>query len=395
MFVWVDKLLFKFWLKRGHLFLALISGVFLINIGLSGALLLFAKDIQNFINPQYWLIENPHEHSPQLKPLPLSVLIEKIEDKTKEKISVIELPEQADHVWQAQLSNKMVVNFNPYNADIVLTHRFYDTFYGFIMAWHRWLLYRNSDNETPMQVIVASTAALFILQIMLGFYLWIKPKHRLKRLKINSKAKLKVKLYQLHGSLGVLFTFPLILIAFSGITFYWPQPTKAIVQGLTGSEVEQGNYQYKAGPANTKTEVAVENITSAITTDAANNTNKLDIAYQNGLTSLTNSHVFRIYLPNNKSEVLRLRMQTQTESHANSWVWVNTQTGKVLNVFNAGAASLATRVWNFRYKFHIGEFIAFPIKLLWFCFSLLPIFFVGSGLYMWLKRKRFKSRALS
>lgn len=379
----VDKILFKFWLKRCHLLVALISGVFLVNIAISGALLLFAKDIQRVINPQYWLVEKQLENSAHLKPLPLSVLIAKVEEKTGKKISVIELPQQEGHVWQISLHDKTMVNINPYNANIVLTHRFYDTFYGFTMAWHRWLLYRNNEGEKPLQVIVATTALLFIVQTLLGFYLWIKPKHRLKRLKIKKKAKLKTKLYQLHGSFGVFTTIPLLLIAFSGITFYWPQPTKAIVQGLTGSLVEQANYQYKAELTNN-----TEN------TDAVIKPNKLDIAYERGLASLSNSRVFRIYPPNNDNEVLRLRIETANESHANSWVWVDQKTGKVLNVFNAGDASLATQVWNFRYKFHIGEFIAFPIKFLWLLFSLLPIFFLASGIYFWCNNKRTGKKAV-
>ena len=142
----------KFWLKRCHLVLALICGVFLINISLSGALLLFAKDIQTFINPQYWLINHVSDTAARVRVrvLPLSTLITEIETKADEKIRFIELPEDLNDVWQVKLMNDNVVNINPYTADILLIHRFYDTFYGFVMAWHRWLLYRNSQGEMPI-----------------------------------------------------------------------------------------------------------------------------------------------------------------------------------------------------------------------------------------------------
>jgi uncharacterized iron-regulated membrane protein len=40
-----------------------------------------------------------------------------------------------------------------------------------------------------------------------------------------------------------------------------------------------------------------------------------------------------------------------------------------------------------KYKFHIGDFIGWPIKILWVLISLIPCFFVLSGIYLCIKRK--------
>ncbi len=77
----------------------------------------------------------------------------------------------------------------------------------------------------------------------------------------------------------------------------------------------------------------------------------------------------------------------QQENHAFSWAWVEPVTGRLLASYNAAQASLSTRVWNFKYNFHTGEFLGLPIKILWLLLALLPSFFSISGLYLWRKRK--------
>jgi uncharacterized iron-regulated membrane protein len=75
------------------------------------------------------------------------------------------------------------------------------------------------------------------------------------------------------------------------------------------------------------------------------------------------------------------------ETHAYSWSWTNPYTGKLLSSFDASDTSVATQVWNFKYKFHIGEFIGWPVKVLWLLISLMPCLFILSGLYIWWQRK--------
>lgn len=355
----------KVWFRRLHLVLALLSGLFLVSLSISGGLLLYAKDIQAWINPQYWLVED--KPNPLKKAyLPLSELVERIENKTQQKVLIIEEASQINHSWQARLVNKKYLNINPYTGEILLEHRFYDTFYGFVMSWHRWLLYTDEQGKTPMKVWMSIASLILIIEIVFGVYLWLKPKHRLKRLKVRWRAKNRVLLHQLHGTLGVLFALPLILIAFTGMTFQWQAQTKAIVQWLTLGQVEQLTFKGKVS-------------------DSKNNY-QLDKAYMNAKSALADGSVYRIYLPKTDQQPLALRMKMPQESHGYSWSWANPYSGEVLSTFNAGKASWTTQVWNFRYKFHIGEFIGWPVKVLWLLISASPVFFVFTGIYLWLKR---------
>ena len=359
----------KLVLRRIHLILAFASGLFLINLSISGALLVYGKEIQSFINPQYWsLSKSEFETAPRR--LTLAELIAKIEQQTDEKIQFIQQEDDRLLPWQVRLVNTNYLSVNPYTGEVLLSYQYTDTFYGFIMSWHRWLIYTDERGEKPMQFWVAIASLILIIEILVGTILWLRPKHRIKRLKVRWKAKNKIWITQLHGTLGVFFGLPLLLIAFSGIGFFWQDATKQVVQWFSFSEVEQHNF---------KPPVLTANITL-----------QLDKAYETASAALPAGQVFRVYPPQNSERPLALRIKMPSETHAYSWSWANPYTGQLLHAYDASKASIATKVWHFKYKFHIGEFIGWPVRVLWLFICLLPCFFIFSGLYLWLKRKSAK-----
>jgi len=360
----------KTWFRRCHLLLALLSGLFLISLSVSGALLLYAKDIQRIVNPQYWLIEQQTTSSRQL--LSLSALKEKIETTHSHKIQFIEQSSVDDIAWQIRLQNNTYLSINQYTGNTLLRYNYYDTFYGVIMAWHRWLLYSDEQDKKPFKVLMSIASLILIAELFFGLYLWAKPKHRLKRLKVKWQAKNRILIHQLHTVLGVFGCIPLLLIAFSGMTFHWKIPTKNIIEWLTFGDVETVKYQAK----------------NFHPSSLVKSSSQLNQAYSAAQMALPTGKVFRIYMPQKQGEPLALRITMPEESHANSWSWADVTTGKLLKSFDATKASTATQVWNFKYKFHIGEFIGWPIKILWLLFSLLPSFFIISGCYLWLKRNK-------
>lgn len=348
-------------LRRIHLILAFISGLFLINLSISGALLLYAKDIQSIINPQYWTVSENTTNVNSL--LDLAEITASID----QKIAFIQPEKDLTKAWQLRLVNGDYLSINPFNNKVLLRYRFSDTLYGFTMYWHRWLLYTNSNDEKPLQLWVASASLILIFELIVGFYLWIRPKNRLKRLKIRWGAKNKVRFMQLHGTIGVIFCIPLILIAFSGIAFYWIDASKQAVEWLSMSKIQQHDFREKVF--------------------SPQGNYQLNKAYSAALNALPHGDIYRIYLPKEPNDLLALRLKMPTESHAYSYSWSDPYSGNFIDSFDASSASRATQVWNFKYKFHIGEFIGWPVKVLWLFISLMPSFFAISGIYLWTKRK--------
>ena len=240
------------------------------------------------------------------------------------------------------------------------------------MAWHRWLLYSNDQGERPFQLWVAIASLIFIFELLIGLTLWLKPKSPIKRLRVRWQAKNKVRFHQLHLCLGAVCALPLLLIAFSGMAFFWQDATKAIVEAVTLNKV-----------TSRPTVPSVQFIEGTI---ASHN---LDIAYQQAANALSLGQVYRVYMPQELNSPLALRIKMPDETHAYSWSWSNPHTGEYLHHFDASKQNIATKVWQFKYKFHIGDFIAWPVGVLWLILSLLPSFFVISGLYLaWQRHKQ-------
>ncbi|MGO2563231.1 MAG: PepSY-associated TM helix domain-containing protein, partial [Pseudoalteromonas nigrifaciens] len=206
---------------------------------------------------------------------------------------------------------------------------------------------------------------------LIGFYLWVKPKNRIKRLAIKPKAKLRVLLYQLHTVLGVYFFVPLILIAFTGMAFNWKTQTQSVLELVTQNKVTNR-------PAPPK-------ITALKNTELQYN-----LAINNAQAIFPKGELYRVYLPKKADDAIALRIQNPGESHAYSWVWVNPYTAKVVNSFDANSTNFTTQAWNFKYAFHIGNFAGPVVQFLWLLITLSLSFFIVTGVYFWLKRRNRK-----
>lgn len=361
-------------LRKVHLCLAFASAFFLLNLCLSGALLLYAKDIQSFVNPQSWTVE------PQQQVLTYNQLIKVIEEQAGQKVTLIMLAQDERQAWQFRLADNSYINVDPYQGKILSQYGYYDSFYGFVMSWHRWLLWIKADGSKPLQDLVSVTALLLMINMLVGFWLWCKPKARLKRLKIKRTRNRKIWLNQLHTTLGVHSLLPLLLIAISGMAFNWQDPVKFIVESLALSTIEQAEAPVLAQYSNES---------------ASGRESNLDLAVKNGLAAMPEASLYRIYVPQEHLSPLRLRVKMPTESYAFSWIWLNPGDNRVLNTYNAAEASLATRVWHFKYKFHIGEFFHPLLKVLWLILALMPILFIVSGLWLYLHKVRHKRQRLN
>lgn len=348
-----------------HLVVALFAGVILIGLSITGSLLIYAKDIQTFIQPEYWTV------TPQAQPLELDALLNKVTSQTGQTATLISPETNPNKAWQVQLSNKTYISVNPYTGEQLHQYHYYQTFYGYLLGFHRWLLYQNDAGGYPLRNIVSLVSVCLMLELLLGFYLWVKPKKRLKRLKINSKAKRKILFYQLHTVIGVYVFIPLFLVAFSGMAFHWNSIAQGAVEAVTFAKVQP---RPEAPTVIPQPKIQVNE------------------ALSNARSALPEASLYRIYLPKSETESMALRMQMPGETHAYSWVWVDPFTADVLQVYDGSKANFATQVWNFRYKFHIGDFAGGLVQALWFILALTPLFFVVSGVYIFYLRKKRKQK---
>ncbi|MCU4674365.1 PepSY domain-containing protein [Catenovulum sp. 2E275] len=355
----------KLWLRRAHLLIALLAGILFIGLSITGALLIYAKDLQHYFQPDYWQVTENHQPA-----LSLDVLTQQVQTKLNTQVYAVSFEPKPNLAWQFQLADKTYVSVNQFTGDILHRYQYYQTFYGYLLGYHRWLLYQNEQGEYVLRDWISIASLCLIIELLIGFYLWVRPKKRLKRLKINRKAKPKIFYNQLHTVVGVYILLPLILVAFSGMAFNWKNVTASIVEAVTFQSIEDR----PDAPL-----VASNNLANL----------QLTLAHKNALSALPEAELFRIYLPKEQTQPIGFRMKMPGETHAYSWVWSDPLSGNVLQVYDASKANFATQVWNFRYKFHIGDFAGSLIQALWFVLALTPAFFVITGFYLfWARHKK-------
>ena len=349
----------KIWFRRGHLAIGILTVFFLANLSISGALLVFGKQIQHYLQPNYWLVTVKDD------PLPLSQLVANVETASGKTVEHIRLSSKAEHAWQFQLNNHDNISVNPFNGSILHQYSEYGNFYRFVMSWHRWLLLTDDTGKKPLQVLVSITSLLLIIEILLGLWLWLKPKNRFKRLRIDLKARPRIKYLQLHTVIGLFSCIPLVLIALSGMAFHWQSQTKSVVEFLVGESIE--HYQHPKITAGSKMDL------------------QLDLAFSQGRKAMAPGQLYRIYLPQ-KDQPLALRIKMPKEFFAFSWVWINPYNAKVIKTYDASKSNLATRIWNFKFKFHTGDFFGTGLKFIWLLLALLPGAFAITGIYLFSQR---------
>lgn len=377
----------KFW-RTFHLGLALLSALFLLVLCGSGALLVYAKPLQTAWQPQYWQV--PEQIQTQVALLSYGDLIHAAQSQTGQQVKLLSVEQDPTLAWQAQLVDGSYVSLNPYNGTVLYHYQSEETLYGFTMSLHRWLLWQD-NGERPLQNLVSTVATMLLMSLLSGLYLWAKPKQRLKRLQIRWRAKPQIRWQQLHSVLGVWFCVPLCLLAFSGIAFHWTTPTKWLVETLSGEKIvvrpAAPLLPYMATSGTATEANAIPTATSNAEQSTKLKPVQLQTAISQGLAALPGAELFRIQLPQQATDPLLLRLKVAGEFYPNSYVWVDPQNAKVVQSHDASQLGLSTQIWNFRYPFHIGNFAGPIVQAFWILLALLPVFFSGSGLYLYLQRR--------
>jgi len=352
-------------LKKAHLLLTLMAGIFLLSLSLSASLLVFGKELQHSIAPHTWTVDP--ERTDQSLTLPeLVASLQRQAQSKQTRLKRLDLETASHLTWSATLTNGEQWNIDPRGGEVMSQFQRGEDLYSLALHFHRWLLAGESVRPW-VRNLLSIAAAILILQVIIGLLLWLKPRKRaLKRLRFKPGLAARPTITQLHLISGVFSSLLLILIAYSGIGFNWPV-VGTVVEWFSASEIE---------------------LPLPPTPVSLGGLQQLSLSISEGLRAMPDGELHRIYFPLEKGEPLKLRFKQPAEFHPFSYVWLDGGSGEVLGVYDASQATAATRVWNFKYKFHTGDFFGLPVRILWLLLSLLPSFFVISGLWLYFSRRK-------
>jgi len=219
-----------------HLWLGLISGIVVVIVSLTAAILTFENEIKDLIEP--FQIVEASEEAKFLAPSVLSnAVMEKYGFPTVYGVYYRGADKSALVPYYADRANYQEVYINPYTAEVVHNRELNDDFWRSMIIGHYQLwLPRNIGKP-----IVAYSTLIFVIALFTGLVLWW-PKRWNKRtkdasFKIKWNARFKRLNYDLHNVLGFYSLLIGLVLGLTGMVYGMQWFSDAAFWTASGGEV--------------------------------------------------------------------------------------------------------------------------------------------------------------
>jgi uncharacterized iron-regulated membrane protein len=342
-----NKTIFKY-----HSWLGLITGLYLVIMGLSGAILVFHDSIEqtvsinipaNFVqkSPDYDLAITAVQNKYPLWELRLAKF-------KKDEVLVFDL---------RNLKERRKVFVNPYTAEIIKDLNYQTQFTSWLLKLHYSL-----HAGVIGRILILLFGILFLLSLITGIYLYRNSILKTLLFKVKIKKKKRKSFYSsLHRYVGVWALLLNIVLVITGITLSY---------GVA-----------KAG-LNTPLPPASPEIVTSV--------NKILNKLKKNDPEFTPTY---IRLP--KQETAKIAIYGNFDKDPfffseffNSFQ-IDYKTGKILSVTKISEASLLKKLDSMVSPLHYGEYGGIWIRILYSFIGLSGPFLSITGFYLWWKRKRF------
>jgi len=227
----------KYWIGQLHLWLGLASGLVVLIVSITGCLFVFQQEISEAIHKE-WFFVAPSPAAP----LPLSILKEKAQTALGpgQPINSITTYLQTDRTMEfmAYRGNDSALTYfgavvyyrsvflNPYTGAVTGLRDYKYDFFFLVKDLH-WSLLLNTPYGQP---IVGWSTLIFVILLITGIVLWWPKKWtkawRERSFTIKWRASFKRVNYDLHNVAGFYSLLPALIIAYTGLVFYfsWLSP---------------------------------------------------------------------------------------------------------------------------------------------------------------------------
>lgn len=212
----------KIWFKI-HWILGVVAGVFLLLIGVSGAILSFQKEITKFINKDSYIVSVPEN---KIK-LSTKDILDNFQTKFPDaKINGITFSSDVESSSIITIESKdknerggKRYYVNPYNGEILPDVKGND-FFTFIRMFHRWFALEGDLRPIGKQIVAISTISLIILSISGLIIYWPRVKRAFfKSFTFSFKHNGRAFLSTMHSAVGMWVLIFYLLACFTGL--YW------------------------------------------------------------------------------------------------------------------------------------------------------------------------------
>lgn len=344
-----------------HLYSALIVGLFVVIIGVTGSIMAFEDDIDRLTHPGLFHVD------PQGAALPVGDLLKAAQKAYPgQRIGTIRLPQRPTDAAQFNVKGPRGVFINPYTGAII-GERNPVTLLGKIHQLHLRLLmtYTPSSGRIGQNVVASATGVLLFL-VLSGIYLWWP----LKRASVNWSGGARRIHFDLHNTAGIYAATFLLVLGITGIAIRFDDDIETWLHQRAGT--------HKIG----------KNIPSVPQTGAV--PISPDQSLQIALAALPGTQALSLSVPANPkaSYLISLHYPEDLTPGGRSWANVDQYSGKVLSFQDSRTVATGTRAIILNRATHTGDLYGYPTKILVSLSSLMLVIQAITGYYMWWKKLR-------
>lgn len=344
------KLLFNL-----HLYGALIVGIFVVIIGVTGSIMAFEEGWDRLLNPTLYKVQ------PEGPPLPVSGLLQAAaKPYPGQRVGYLRLPQDASDSAGFSVRGKGVF-MNPYTGAI-LGERTGRTVLGAIHQIHTNLLLGPSG-----KTVVAGVTCVLLFLVSSGIYLWWPQKRATIKWKSVSSWRIH---FDIHNTAGIYSAIFLLVLGISGLLIHYDNEIEEALHKANGT--------VKIGK---NTPSVVQKGVTPIGPDQA---------IQVALAELPGTKVNAIGVPANPkaSYLVSVRYPEDLTPGGRSWVNVDQYSGKVLSLQNSRTVASGTKTIIINRAIHTGDYFGIVTKTLMCISCWMLITQAITGYFMWWKKLR-------
>lgn len=338
--------------------------------GLTGSLLVFYQEIDEYLNPALLTVD------PGSDDMPLSEIIAAAQRvvPAEAKLARLYLPRHLQAAMKVRFSlpgaSKDVlldVMVNPFTSEVLGQREWGGYLMSFLYKLH-YTLTLGDAGKTIMGVM----GMLLMTSLLSGIYLWWPKLSRLfQALTFKRSANRLRFIYDLHKTIGIYASIVLAAVTFSGVYMIFPQYVKPLV-GIASPLTEIVPAQSSAGVGAVEKKLDIDEI-SKIANDL-----------------FPQAELQRIRFPVSVDGVYRVIMRQPGETRKTSGstrLWINPYGGKVLAIQKPRTMSGGDTFINWMFPLHNGEVFGLPGRIIVFVAGLTLMTLYITGLMIWWRKR--------
>ena len=383
----------KVFFRRIHLYLGLAAGLVILIACLTGAILVFEKDLQMAFNKDRYYVThagNKLSADSLVSKVKLAFAGAKINNVkvygNHERSAEINITPAAKKETSATSSQPLAkkqgpperqpgytIFVNPYTGDILDKYSYRETGFYTVFALHRWLL---GGQNSIGKLIVGVSTLIFLFIILTGIILWWPKTKKIlqKRLTLKWSAGWKRINHDLHIVLGFYSSILLFIFAFTGLAWSFEWFNKGIYK-VTNSSM-------KPPPPPVSTYLAHAKSIS------------FDQALATAFLHAADAEYYNVSAPKNSVGTVNVSVLKNNAVHesATDMLYLDQYSGKLLSKMDFADRNLGARVRSTFKPVHTGSIWGMPSKIVAFIVCLLGASFPITGTIMWINRTRKKKK---